>query len=76
MPKFTKRAGVRRAEFTTNARGVGGEFPLPVGRAESIRIGGFTITRPVTAFPVAGTFGVEGKAGHRRAGSSEALRKR
>jgi hypothetical protein len=67
LPSFVEQNRLRDslpAALTTYARGVGGEFPLPVGRAESIRIGGFTITRPVTAFPTAGTFGVEGKTGN------------
>jgi predicted aspartyl protease len=67
LPSFIERNKLRDslpATFTIYGRGVGGEVPLPVGRAESVRIGGFTLTQPVTAFPSTGTFGVEGKAGN------------
>lgn len=67
LPAFTEKNRLREslpASFTTYARGVGGEFALPLARAESIRIGGFTLERPVTAFPTAGTFGAEGIAGN------------
>ena len=67
LPSFTEKNGLREsvpAAFTAYARGVGGEFALPVARAESIRIGGFTLERPVTAFPTAGTFGADGIAGN------------
>ncbi|HEX6184010.1 MAG TPA: aspartyl protease family protein [Pyrinomonadaceae bacterium] len=67
LPSFIERHKLRDtmpSTFTTYARGVGGEFALPVGRAESVRIGGFTLSQPLTAFPAAGTFGGEGKAGN------------
>ena len=67
LPAFTEKNRLRDsvpAAFTTYARGVGGDFALPVARAESLRIGGFTVERPVTAFPTAGTFGAEGIAGN------------
>lgn len=67
LPSFTERHGLRDslpATYTVYGRGVGGEIQLPVGRAESVRIGGFTLTQPVTAFPSTGTFGGEGLAGN------------
>ena len=67
LPAYIEQKGLRAslpATFTTYARGVGGEFPLPVGRAESVRVGGFTLPRPVTGFPTGGTFGGEGKVGN------------
>lgn len=67
LPSFIEKNGLRDslpATFKTYGRGIGGEIPLPVGRAESIRFGGFTVARPVTAFPTEGTFGGEGIAGN------------
>ena len=67
LPSFIERNKLRDtlpATFTVYGRGVGGEIQLPVGRAESVRIGGFTLTQPVAAFPSAGTFGSEGIAGN------------
>ena len=67
LPSFIERNRLRDtspATFTVYGRGVGGEIQLPVGRAESVRIGGFTLTQPVAAFPSAGTFGSEGIAGN------------
>lgn len=67
LPSFIERNKLRDtlpATFTVYGRGVGGEIRLPVGRAESVRIGGFTLTQPVAAFPSAGTFGSEGIAGN------------
>lgn len=67
LPSFIERHKLRDSlplTRTTYGRGVGGEIPLPVGRAESVRIGGFTLQRPVTAFPAGGTFGTAGKAGN------------
>jgi hypothetical protein len=48
----------------TYGRGVGGEVVLPLGRAARLRLGGFSVERPVTAFPPAGTFGRADKAGN------------
>lgn len=67
LPDFTDKNRLRDSvpvAFTAYAHGVGGDFALPVARAESLRIGGFTVERPVTAFPTAGTFGAEGIAGN------------
>ena len=67
LPSFVEEHKLRDSlpvTRTTYGRGVGGEIPLPIGRAESVRIGGFTLPRPVTAFPSAGTFGTAGKAGN------------
>ena len=67
LPAFTDKNRLRDSvpvAFTAYAHGVGGDFALPVARAESLRIGGFTVERPVTAFPTAGTFGAEGIAGN------------
>ena len=65
LPSFVERHKLKDslpATFTTYGRGVGGEFALPVGRAESINIGGFTLAQPVTAFPAVG-IGGEGTTG-------------
>lgn len=67
LPSFIERHKLRDSlppTHTVYGRGVGGEVPLPVGRAESVRIGGFTLAQPVAAFPSAGTFGGEGIAGN------------
>ena len=67
LPSFTERHGLRDslpAAHTVYGRGVGGEIRLPVGRAESFRIGSFTLAQPVTGLPSAGTFGSEGLAGN------------
>lgn len=67
LPAFVEQHRLRdsvRPTLTTYGRGVGGEVPLPIGRAESIRFGGFTLRQPVTAFPSTGTFGTAGKAGN------------
>ncbi len=67
LPSFIEQNRLREslpATFTTYGRGIGGEVPLPVGRAESISFGGFKLERPVTAFPSSGTFGGEGIAGN------------
>ncbi|MBD0369873.1 MAG: aspartyl protease family protein [Pyrinomonadaceae bacterium] len=49
----------------TKARGVGGEFPLAVGRVESLEIGRFKLDKPVTAFPQTGGFiSKEGSVGN------------
>ena len=67
LPSFIEKNRLRESlptTFTAYGRGVGGEVPLPVGRAESIRFGGFTLAQPVTAFPASGTFGGEGIAGN------------
>jgi Aspartyl protease/PDZ domain len=67
LPAFTEKNRLRDSvpvAFTAYAHGVGGDFALPVARAETLRIGGFTVERPVTAFPTAGTFGADGIAGN------------
>jgi hypothetical protein len=49
----------------TKARGVGGEFPLAVGRIESLELGRFKLDKPVTAFPqTSGFIAREGAAGN------------
>jgi hypothetical protein len=40
----------------TKARGVGGEFPLTIGRIESLSLGRFKLDRPTAAFPQTGGF--------------------
>ena len=49
----------------TKARGVGGEFPLSIGRVESLELGRFKLKQPITAFPqTGGFFAREGAAGN------------
>jgi hypothetical protein len=49
----------------TKARGVGGEFPLAIGRIESLELGRFKLDKPTTAFPRTGGFiSREGSAGN------------
>jgi hypothetical protein len=49
----------------TKARGVGGEFPLAVGRIESLELGRFKLERPTTAFPqTVGFISREGSIGN------------
>jgi hypothetical protein len=49
----------------TKARGVGGEFPLEVGRIESLELGRFRLDKPVTAFPqTSGFISKEGSVGN------------
>jgi hypothetical protein len=67
LPSFIEAHGLRRdlpPMLMTFGRGVGGDVPLPVGRAQRLRLGGFTIERPVTSFPSEGRFGRRGKAGN------------
>ncbi|HVG30490.1 MAG TPA: aspartyl protease family protein [Pyrinomonadaceae bacterium] len=67
LPSFIEQHGLRDAlppTLRTYGRGVGGEVALPVGRAARLRLGGFSVERPVTAFPSEGTFGRAGKAGN------------
>jgi hypothetical protein len=40
----------------SKARGVGGEFPLTIGRIESLTLGRFKLDRPTAAFPQTGGF--------------------
>jgi hypothetical protein len=67
LPSFIEANKLRDAlppTFQTYGRGVGGEVALPLGRATRLRLGGFSVERPVTAFPTDGTFGRAGKAGN------------
>lgn len=67
LPSFIEEHKLRDAlpqTLRTYGRGVGGEVALPIGRAARLRLGGFTLERPVTAFPSDGTFGRAGKAGN------------
>jgi predicted aspartyl protease len=49
----------------TKARGVGGEFPLTIGRIESLSLGRFKLERPTAAFPQTGGFiSKKGSAGN------------
>jgi hypothetical protein len=49
----------------SKARGVGGEFPLSIGRIESLELGRFKLNRPITAFPqTAGFIARQGAAGN------------
>ena len=67
LPSFIETHKLRESlppTLKSYGRGVGGEVALPVGRASSLHLGGFRVERPVTAFPPAGTFGREGKAGN------------
>lgn len=67
LPSFIEEHELRGSlppTISTFARGVGGEVPLPVGRAAALRLGEATIASPVTAFPQSGMFGHDGKAGN------------
>jgi hypothetical protein len=67
LPSFIEEHKLRDAlpqTLRTYGRGVGGEVVLPLGRASRLRLGGFRLERPVTAFPSDGTFGRAGKAGN------------
>ena len=67
LPSFVEEHKLRDAvpqTLKTYGRGVGGEVVLPLGRASRLRLGGFSVERPVTAFPPAGTFGRADKAGN------------
>lgn len=67
LPSFIEDHELRGAlppSLTTFGRGVGGEVPLPVGRAPALRLGEAIIERPVTGLPQTGMFGREGKAGN------------
>lgn len=49
----------------TKARGVGGEFPLVIGRIESLELGRFKLEKPTSAFPrTIGFISKEGSAGN------------
>lgn len=49
----------------TKARGVGGEFPLNIGRIESLELGRFKLLKPTSAFPrTSGFISREGSAGN------------
>lgn len=43
---------------------MGGAVALPLGRAEALRLGRFTLDHPVTGFPTQGQFGRHGMAGN------------
>jgi Aspartyl protease/PDZ domain len=67
LPSFVEGHGLRGSlpqTLKTYGRGVGGEVVLPVGRVAALHLGPFRVERPVTAFPTAGHFGREGKAGN------------
>ncbi|HKS29877.1 MAG TPA: aspartyl protease family protein [Pyrinomonadaceae bacterium] len=58
-PAFVKeRSLAERVPNTvqTKARGVGGEFPLTIGRIESLSLGRFKMDKPTAAFPQTGGF--------------------
>jgi hypothetical protein len=49
----------------TKARGVGGEFPLAIGRIDALELGRFKMEKPVIAFPqTSGFIAKEGAAGN------------
>ncbi len=49
----------------TKARGVGGEFPLTIGRVESLELGRYKVDNPITAFPqTSGFIAKEGSLGN------------
>jgi hypothetical protein len=49
----------------TKARGVGGEFPLAIGRIDALELGRFKLEKPTTAFPqTSGFIAREGAAGN------------
>jgi predicted aspartyl protease len=67
LPSFIEEHGVRDAVPTplvTSGRGVGGEFPLPVGRVAALRLSAASIALPVTALPSEGWFAREGNIGN------------
>lgn len=67
LPSFVEAHKLRDAlpqTLQTYGRGVGGEVSMPIGRAARLRLGGFSVERPVTALPPAGTFGRADKAGN------------
>jgi hypothetical protein len=50
--------------LVSSGRGVGGEFPLPIGRIAALRLGTATMALPVTALPQEGWFAREGNVGN------------
>jgi hypothetical protein len=49
----------------SKARGVGGEFPMAIGRVEGLELGSFKLEKPVAAFPqTSGFIAREGAAGN------------
>jgi len=67
LPSFIEEHGLRDtvpAPLVSTGRGVGGEFPLPIGRIAALRLGAATLTLPVTALPSEGWFAREGNVGN------------
>ena len=67
LPSFIERNNLRKSlpsTITTFGRGVGGEVRMPIGRANMLELGRLKLEHLVTAFPVNGWFGEQGKAGN------------
>lgn len=67
-PAFVKERNLLErvpGRIQTKARGVGGEFPLAIGRIESLELGRIKLDKPTAAFPKTGGFiSRDGSAGN------------
>ena len=67
LPSFLDAQGLRASLpplLGTAGQGVGGALDLPLGRAETLRLGRFALDRPLTGYPAQGRFARQGMAGN------------